>query len=323
MDVGTTATAMLATVGGNVNARRTGTAHIVFNLFSGLLAFLLIPSFVQSWNAFAPAAMRNDPEIGLVSFHSLFNIVGVVCVLPFAKSFARFIVWLVPAGNRVLERRLEPMLLSNPRVALESVHATLDEMIKLAFSELASLLESRKSVPVFTARVKGIEEATTKLSDYMNRVHIYETDPIAGQRQIALLHVLDHLTRFLARAGKLARLQTVIRDDALLDWKKRIAFILAATDHHDFSMEVAKKIENVWIELDQQIEPFRQKWIEETIREGCSLEETLDRLDGIRWLRRIAYHAWRMTYHMARATETRLAVPPPTSMRQELEPNDE
>ncbi len=323
MDVGTTATAMLATVGGNVNARRTGLAHVVFNIFTGIFAFNIVPYYAQVWNNFVPEAMRNDPEFGLVTFHSLFNVFGVLCVLPFTKAFSKLIVWLAPAGKRTLERRLEPTLLSNPRVALESVQATLDEISKIVFSELATLLSSRKSPRVFMDALQEAEQATLKTSEYLDRIRTRESDQVAGQHQIASYHVLDHLSRLLVRAGKEERLKTVIRDPELFRLGEKLSSVLGSVNQDGFTFDTAKTIESVWVELEQLAEPFRQAMIERTIRDGTSLDATLDRLDGTRWLRRIAYHAWRIAFHMAKTAETSKTKKPAQLLRQESDPIDE
>lgn len=299
MDVGTTATAMLATIGGNVNGRRTGFAHVVFNLFSGFIAFILVPFYVRAWDTFVPDGLRNDPEVGLVFFHSFFNIAGVTCVLPFTKSFANFIVWLVPAGSRVLERRLEPMLLSDPNVALASVRATLDQIITIVFLELASLLGSQKTQGEFLAVLQESEQATMKTSEYLNRIHTNDAGQSASELQISSFHVIDHLFRLILRAGKEDRLAIVGRDPDLIRWCKKLSDAIGLVQQTGLTVETARAIESVWMELEQRSEPYRREMIEQTIRQGQSLDSTLDRLDGVRWLRRIAYHAWRINFHMA------------------------
>jgi len=42
MDVGTTVTAAMATIGANINAKRTGFSHVIYNLLSAIFAFLFI-----------------------------------------------------------------------------------------------------------------------------------------------------------------------------------------------------------------------------------------------------------------------------------------
>jgi phosphate:Na+ symporter len=323
MDVGTTATALLATVGGNVNARRTGLAHVVFNLLTGFFAFLAIPYFLHVWSKFIPLALRNDPEIGLVSFHSLFNIVGVICILPLTSSFAKFIRWIVPFGSRSLERRLEPILLSDPRVALESVWATLEQIIQIIFSELKTLLRSRESSGIFIEALREAEQATLKTTEYLDRIRRRENDSVSEQRQVSAYHVLDHLSRLLVRASKEDRLRTVVRDRELFQMSEKLSVALEQVIEHGFTFDTAQSIESVWLELEHLAEPFRQEMIERTIRDGTTLEATFDRLDGIRWLRRIAYHAWRITFHMANATVAVKIKRSSQIMRQESDPIDE
>jgi len=70
MDVGTTVTAAMATIGGNLNARRTGFSHVIYNLFTAFGAFILISPYVMFWEYIAPGELINNSEIALVAFHS-------------------------------------------------------------------------------------------------------------------------------------------------------------------------------------------------------------------------------------------------------------
>ena len=54
MDVGTTATAAMATIGGNAAARRTGFAHVIYNSMTGIGAFALLTPFMLAVNATLP-----------------------------------------------------------------------------------------------------------------------------------------------------------------------------------------------------------------------------------------------------------------------------
>jgi len=89
MDVGTSATAALATIGGSVGARRTGFSHVIYNLLTGAAALLLITPYRLLWDAASHGLLLQEPEIALVAFHSGFNVIGVLLVLPFTRQFAR------------------------------------------------------------------------------------------------------------------------------------------------------------------------------------------------------------------------------------------
>jgi len=76
MDIGTTVTAVLATVGGSVHARRTGYAHAMYNIFAGTAAFLILVPFMRAFEHFAPRLLASEPELVLVGFHTFFNLLG-------------------------------------------------------------------------------------------------------------------------------------------------------------------------------------------------------------------------------------------------------
>jgi hypothetical protein len=46
------------------------------------------------------------------------------------------------------------------------------------------------------------------------------------------------------------------------------------------------------------MEPFRRETIERTAAGDATTDEAINRLDAIRWLRRVCYHAWRITCHL-------------------------
>ncbi len=262
-------------------------------------------------------------ELGLVVFHTLFNVIGVLCVLPITNRFADFIVWLVPTGKCDLERRLEPSLLTDPRLALEGIHATLDEIVKIVFSELATLLRSRESPSVFVNAMQQAEQATLKTSKYLESVRPRDSDALSDGRQRTAYHVLDHLRRLLVRAAKEDRLRAVLHDPTLNQWSENLSAAVDAAARNGFTLEAAKALETVWVDLDRIAEPYRQGIIEQSILEGKTSKTTLDSLDGIRWLRRLAYHAWRIVFHLAQAGTGVAAKPDAPILREESDPIDE
>lgn len=87
-DLGTTSTTILGSVYGSVIKRKLAFAHCLFNLIVDLGAFiLLLPLLPQ---LLALVAIR-DPLYGLVAFHSLMNLLGLIAFAPFLTLFANWI----------------------------------------------------------------------------------------------------------------------------------------------------------------------------------------------------------------------------------------
>ena len=72
-DIGTTSSAALATIGGNVEARRTGLSHVIYNVMTGMMALLLVSPYLALTARFLPGAVANDPEFvkRLVAGHAV------------------------------------------------------------------------------------------------------------------------------------------------------------------------------------------------------------------------------------------------------------
>lgn len=78
-NIGTTITAVLGAIGGSSDKKRTALAHILFNLSTGTVAFILLNPII--WGI---THIGFDQSVeGLALFHTLFNLLGVMIWYPF------------------------------------------------------------------------------------------------------------------------------------------------------------------------------------------------------------------------------------------------
>jgi len=86
-DLGTTSTVLLGAIQGAAGKKRVAFAHFIFNVTTAVLAFSFLTPLLQ----LVQSTGIEDPLFSLVTFHSLFNLMGIVIFLPFTKFFARFL----------------------------------------------------------------------------------------------------------------------------------------------------------------------------------------------------------------------------------------
>ncbi len=100
-DLGTTSTVLLGSLTGGVVKRQLALAHLLFNIAVDLLAFFLFLPFLPS---IFNALNLSDPLIGLVAFHSFFNVIGLLIFLPIIKPFTALIRrWIkAPVNNQLV-----------------------------------------------------------------------------------------------------------------------------------------------------------------------------------------------------------------------------
>ena len=299
MDVGTTVTAAIAAIGGSTDAKRTGLAHVFYNILTGVGAYLLLPAYILAWTSFVPLSQQSDPEVALVAFHSLFNLLGVFLVLPFTARFAALVMRLVPDPESRLGRRLDTGLLNEPGIAVENVYAMLNDLSVQLFHNLAGLLSSDENQPSNEPILRDAELAIADAHSYLAQV---ETGDIQGGRAhqvLAAYHILDHLGRLVSRMGNKKPLATVRNDPELAEIRSGLAVALGRVDCTRSGLrETHDQLKRLWLAIDERLEPHRRSLIARSARGQAGIEETLDQLDAARWLRRVCYHTWRMTHHM-------------------------
>lgn len=88
-NIGTTVTAILGSIGGIPDKKRVAVAHFIFNLVTAVVAFLLLP--ILTHFLMYVVGLQNDLITALALFHTLFNVMGVVLLLPFISLMAKYL----------------------------------------------------------------------------------------------------------------------------------------------------------------------------------------------------------------------------------------
>lgn len=281
MDVGTTFTAALATVGGSIAIRRVGLAHVIYNCMTAVMAFLLLGPYVafmsQGGMHIAEAA-----QMSLVAFHTFFNVLGVLLVLPVAGGFARLIQHLIPDRSPRLTRQLDEGLLEDPGVAIDAASATLHNVAVGQFRQLSAVLSTDKAES--SADVEAFGRAINKTSEFVTKIRAGPETAAATLRLEHIVHALDHCQRLNHRLTQEDRIRTLPTHHRL----KRLAAILnrvlvqqlnaeppgssATAEEHIFG-----RIHGV---MDRQLHRYRDATVVSAIRQQVTPGEMLLLLDA-------------------------------------------
>lgn len=91
-NIGTTATALIATIGATPNARRAALAHVAFNILAGGTALLGLPWILDLLAVLRDAlALGNQPAMTLALFHTAQNLIGILLMWPLSERLANFL----------------------------------------------------------------------------------------------------------------------------------------------------------------------------------------------------------------------------------------
>ncbi|WP_191083026.1 Na/Pi cotransporter family protein [Roseococcus microcysteis] len=134
-NIGTTSTALLASIGATAPARRVAMAHIVFNLLTGTAALLLLPLLLglSRWIPAVLGAGEDMPTV-LAVFHTLFNLLGVLLMWPLAGRMVRWLAGRFTSPEEELGRphHLDATLREVPELAAQGLEREVARMLALA-----------------------------------------------------------------------------------------------------------------------------------------------------------------------------------------------
>jgi phosphate:Na+ symporter len=134
-NIGTTITALLASVGQSKNAKRTAVAHSVFNITGSFIFIWIIPWFAKFIQWISP----KGPEVTVIArqianAHTTFNVVNTLLWLPFIWVLVKIVTWIIPGTDekqtdKSKPRYLDEKIFNQPVFAL---HLACQEILRCA-----------------------------------------------------------------------------------------------------------------------------------------------------------------------------------------------
>ena len=99
-NVGTTITVILGSLGGIPAKKRVAFSHLIFNVITGIVAFVSINWLVRFITQLID--IQTNDVMGLALFHTIFNIIGVVLFFPFVGKLANLLYKIYPDRKPIL-----------------------------------------------------------------------------------------------------------------------------------------------------------------------------------------------------------------------------
>jgi phosphate:Na+ symporter len=300
MDVGTTGGAALATLGAATAARRTGYAHVVFNVASAAAALLLVPAFGELAKAWSEPSSP-PAEVLLVGFHTFFNLAGVFVAIPFADRLTRVMERLVPEGAGPWATHL-PLRFRSTQEALDGAFAAAIRIDREILRRVAEGLERGEPWPGVLAQLDGAEVALVDVQRCLDDVRGRALLPSEAERQAAVMHLVDHGRRVLARSHRFAGPLDRAGSQAPADAPELAGIRPAALEalrrvSRSPDREAQVHAGHVHRRLAAEESGFRRQLLAAPSGPGTEAADVLQRLDEFRFLRRLVHHAWRIAAH--------------------------
>lgn len=302
MDVGTTITAALATIGQSIEARRTGFSHVIYNILTALGALILISPFTLVISHFFPTAISHNAELSLVAFHTTFNLLGLIIILPFTKYFAVFMVKLIPQTQQSFTKTLDIILLEQPSLALTAVQNSLHSEILALLEHITAILGDSHSKRV---NIKQLQHALDKTHIYIDEISLGSESGAQWERLVAMIHTLDHMQRLHERCEEEEDRAITLKSskhflkerDIIINGIKSIIEDINSKNWHKMSKHSRKTKTSLY----KHLRSYREMVVAKIARGDIDVKEGTDYLESIRWLKRVSWHLVRISHHYEQA----------------------
>ena len=178
-NIGTTITALLASIGQPRDAKRTALAHSIFNISGSFLFIWFVTPFAEIIKMISP----KGPEIEVISrqianAHTGFNLVMTILWTPLLWLMVKIVMRLIPDGKEAAGHPSEPVylderLVGQPAAALQlvarevlRVSDIVEELLQNA--SVAARKEDRALLDSMNEKAQTVESLSSKITEYLS-----------------------------------------------------------------------------------------------------------------------------------------------------------
>ena len=215
-NIGTTITAVLASIGQTKDAKRTAVAHCVFNISGTFLFIWFVGPFAKLIQMISP----KGPEIEVISrqianTHTIFNCVMTLVWVPLIWLMVKIVMRIIPDGRKEQYSLSEPLYLDEKLIGQPTAALQLVAKEVLHCSEIVRDMIRQTREALKNEEKKEIEDVHCKLDAVKSlhaRITQYLTDLFASgslneeqaSQSAGIMYVLSDVDRMGILCGEVA-----------------------------------------------------------------------------------------------------------------------
>ena len=160
-NVGTTVTALLASIGASSNAKRAAYAHTLINIVGVMWATVIFRPYLSILAHFSDSTANMATAIATA--HTMFNVINVILFIPFIGYLAKFLCTIVKDDDNGVVRvtKLSSLMVTLPNVVIDQTRTevlTMAANIKEIFFKLEEVYYNPSKLEAYNEEIDAIEE---------------------------------------------------------------------------------------------------------------------------------------------------------------------
>nr|WP_251125815.1 Na/Pi cotransporter family protein [Exiguobacterium sp. s22] len=314
-NIGTTITAILASIGASVAARRAAAAHVIFNLIGTTIFMILLIPFTN-YIYWITDFLAIEDKMQIAFAHGTFNVVNTFIQFWFIGSIAWLVTKLVPGEDSIVDTKaqhLDPIFIQqSPSIAVEQAKyevIRMGDFAKLGLDEARNYLTSgdKKHAEKSAHIEEALNSLNAKITDYLVKLAAVDLTEQESQEHKTLMHAINDIERI----GD--HVENIIE---LIDYKTATKVTLSSeaqkelTEMYDLTratlekslqtlasgdMVEARKVIEMEAKLDMLERQFRKNHVVRLNTGACDGQAGMFFVDMLSNLERIGDHAMNIT----------------------------
>lgn len=309
-NIGTCVTALIASIGTSVNARRAAVAHLLFNV-GGTVVFVALLWIFQT-KVVELLSVIPSAQFQIAIFHTVFNVVTAVLMLPFVKNLVSLVERIIPERKKEEAKKdkltyLDDRILHTPSVAVAQLKREVKRMAELAKKNFKIGVESilkndvskkdellkdeakinfiNKGIAAFLIKLSSVSTAKSEEIFFGSLHHVISDIERIG----------DYAQNFIEETEEIRQSKIVFSDEAIAEIQSMYEIILNMYDAAvDILMtENVEKLHEI-AETEDKVDEMKKSFGKNHIRRlnlgSCSVDSGAYFYAVISGLERIADH---------------------------------
>ncbi|WP_427706562.1 Na/Pi cotransporter family protein [Staphylococcus sp. Mo2-6] len=306
-NIGTTITAVLASLAGSLASKRVAAVHVMFNVIGAAIFLAILP--IYQWAVeWMQGAMNLNPEMTIAFAHGTFNVTNTLIQLPFIFVLAWIVTKLIPGediNEKYKPRHLDKNLINRaPSIALQEAQDEIQNIGRMTFSLLENVSEyNEKNEKKVLQKHAAINNMHENVKEYLTKI----SEKKISKKDAERMSVLFDVNRTMLKVAGLSEAYILdlkqLHNEPVQISDKATQSIDKLYSHVNTSFEKSVEMFSVYdkVKKDEIVNlsndsytlehDLRKKHIKRLSSGECSPEGGLLYLDMIAILERIGYHS--------------------------------
>ena len=323
-NIGSCVSAMLASLNGKRDAKRTALIHLLFNIIGTIIIFLVLTVALEPITAFIQNISGHNPGREVANAHTLIKITEVIILAPFVKQIVHLTHYILPEKKHKNAQPKEDNYglqfigaksILSPATAVFDATRELEHMGNMAVTNLQRAMNSlitldEDEIQEVCKVEKNIDYLNHAITDYLVKLN-QTTLPVDDAKSIGgLFHVANDIERIgdhaenVAEAAAMRKSQNIVfSPQAQKEMGEMLDLVIKVTAYaldmfSNNNQEHMQEILDLENQVDEMERMFQENHVQRLTRNECTPSAGMIFSDIISGLERVSDHATNIAFSL-------------------------